>query len=58
MTEASSEPDRYHVNPETGQPNKCVDGDTCTFGGDNFHYASKHDARIAWQAGRPTSWTK
>lgn len=41
---------RYHVNPDTGQPNKCVDGDACTFGGDAFHYATKHDAEIAWQA--------
>jgi hypothetical protein len=46
MTDA----ERYHVNPDTGQPNKCVDGDTCTFGGDAFHYASLHDAQIAWQA--------
>ena len=27
------EADRFHINPETGQPNKCLDGDTCTFGG-------------------------
>lgn len=42
--------ERYHVNPDTGQPNKCLDGDTCTFGGDAFHYDSRHDASIAWQA--------
>lgn len=48
--ESSTETVRYHVNPDTGQPNKCVDGDTCTFGSDAFHYASKHDAAIAWQA--------
>jgi len=46
----STEALRYHVNPDTGQPNKCVDGDACKFGGDAFHYASKHDAEIAWQA--------
>jgi len=41
---------RFHVNPDTGQPNKCPDGDACTFGGDAFHYDTKHDAEIAWQA--------
>ena len=48
--ESSTETVRYHVNPDTGQPNKCADGDTCRFGSDAFHYASKHDAAIAWQA--------
>jgi hypothetical protein len=50
MAESSPEAERYHVNPETGQPNKCDHGDACTFGGDAFHYASRHDAEIAWQA--------
>ena len=50
MTESSAEVVRYHVNPDTGQPNKCVDGDTCTFGSDAFHYESRHDAQIAWEA--------
>ena len=50
MAEPSAGTQRFHVNPDTGQPNKCVDGDTCTFGGDAFHYDSKHDAEIAWQA--------
>lgn len=50
MTTSPAEAVRYHVNPDTGQPNKCVDGDTCPFGGDAFHYASRHDAQIAWQA--------
>ena len=44
------EGDRFHINPETGLPNLCLDGDGCTFGGDAFHYATKHDARVAWQA--------
>lgn len=48
--ESSTGPERYHVNPESGQPNRCVDGDTCKFGGDAFHYATKHDAGIAWTA--------
>lgn len=42
--------ERYHVNPDTGQPNKCLDGDTCKFGSDAFHYESRHDAQIAWEA--------
>ena len=41
---------RYHINPETGLPNRCLDGDTCTFGGDDFHYPDKHDAQVAWRA--------
>jgi hypothetical protein len=41
---------RYHINPETGQPNKCLDGDTCAFGGPDFHYPDKHDAEVAWRA--------
>jgi hypothetical protein len=43
-------PERYHVNPDTGLPNKCVDGDACKFGGDDFHYPNKHDAEVAWKA--------
>jgi hypothetical protein len=42
--------ERYHVNPATGLPNKCADGDACELGGDPFHYESRHDAQIAWQA--------
>jgi hypothetical protein len=41
---------RYHINPETGLPNRCLDGDTCTFGGADFHYPDKHDAEVAWRA--------
>lgn len=50
--EPASEPsaERYHVNPDTGLPNKCAAGDACELGGDPFHYASRHDARIAWEA--------
>lgn len=42
--------DRYHINPGTGLPNKCLDGDACGFGGDAFHYPNKHDAEVAWRA--------
>jgi cell division protein FtsB len=41
---------RYHINPETGLPNRCLDGDTCEFGGPDFHYPNKHDAEVAWHA--------
>lgn len=41
---------RYHINPETGLPNQCLDGDTCVFGGADFHYPDKHDAEVAWRA--------
>ena len=42
--------ERFHVNPATGRPNLCDDGDACELGGDPFHYTSRHDAQIAWQA--------
>ena len=42
--------ERYHVNPATGLPNRCDDGEDCTFGGDPFHYPNKHDAQVAWKA--------
>jgi len=44
------EADRFHINPETGRPNQCLDGDTCEFGGADFHYPDKHDAEVAWRA--------
>lgn len=47
MTEVA---ERYHINPATGLPNKCADGDTCAFGSDAFHYPNKHDAGVAWEA--------
>ena len=50
IDDTSTGAERYHVNPDTGQPNKCVDGDTCKFGSDAFHYESRHDAQIAWEA--------
>ncbi len=40
----------FHINPETGHPNRCADALNCEFGGDDFHYASKHDAEVAWKA--------
>jgi hypothetical protein len=40
----------FHINPATGLPNRCADTLNCKFGGDDFHYASKHDAEVAWKA--------
>lgn len=40
----------FHINPETGRPNRCPDPLNCKFGGDDFHYASEHDAQVAWKA--------
>ena len=40
----------FHINPETGRPNRCPDPLNCKFGGDDFHYASQHDAEVAWKA--------
>ena len=40
----------FHINPETGRPNRCPDALNCEFGGDDFHYASNHDAGVAWKA--------
>lgn len=41
---------RYHVNPETGNPNICraVKGG-CPFGGEEAHFDSKNDARKAFE---------
>lgn len=44
------EVERFHINPVTGLPNVCVDGQTCMLGGPQFHYATKHDATVAWEA--------
>jgi hypothetical protein len=46
----SEAPERYHVNPDTGLPNRCLDGDACRFGGPDFHYPNRHDAEVAWRA--------
>ncbi|MDX6276626.1 MAG: hypothetical protein QOJ72_754 [Nocardioidaceae bacterium] len=40
----------FHINPETGRPNRCPDPLNCKFGGNDFHYTSEHDAQVAWKA--------
>lgn len=42
--------ERFHINPKTGLPNICENGEDCDFGGDDFHYPNKHDAQVAWKA--------
>lgn len=42
--------DKYHINPETGNPNKCVaKPGKCRFGSDTNHYESKDAARTAYE---------
>lgn len=41
--------DRFHVNPETGNPNKCTAKKACPFGGDDKHYFSKEAAHAAFE---------
>jgi len=50
MTPMEDGVERFHINPATGLPNKCDDGEDCKFGGDAFHYPNKHDAQVAWTA--------
>lgn len=41
--------EKYHVNPETGNPNKCTATKQCRFGGDDKHYFSKEAAQLAFE---------
>lgn len=50
MESVGEDAERFHVNPATGRPNRCTEGDACALGGAPFHYASRHDAQIAWEA--------
>ena len=40
---------RYHVNPETGNPNVCRAKLKCPYGGDSLHYDSKEAARASFE---------
>lgn len=43
---------RFHINPETGNPNKCEAMVRCPFGDlDSDHFDSKDDARRAYEKG-------
>jgi hypothetical protein len=50
VTDSAGAEERFHINPATGLPNKCDDGEDCGFGGEAFHYPNKHDAQVAWKA--------
>jgi len=39
----------YHINPETGRPNRCYAQVKCRYGADSPHYASKEEARDAYE---------
>lgn len=41
--------DKFHVNPATGNPNKCTATKSCPFGGDDKHYFSKEAAHAAFE---------
>lgn len=40
---------KYHLNPETGNPGQCTAAIQCPFGGDEVHYPTAEDARIAFE---------
>lgn len=41
---------QYHINPETGRANKCyAKKKACPFGGKDSHYATKDEARDAYE---------
>lgn len=41
--------EKFHINPETGNPGKCRALFKCRFGGDNEHYESPEAARKAFE---------
>jgi len=40
---------KYHLNPETGNPNLCRAKVKCRFGGESLHYSSMEEARAAFE---------
>jgi hypothetical protein len=43
--------DKFHINPETGNANKCfAKPGNCRFGSDDNHYGSKDEARSAYES--------
>lgn len=42
--------EKYHISPETGNPNKCTARPgNCRFGNDEKHFATKDEARAAYE---------
>lgn len=51
--------EKFHINPETGNPNKCVaKPGNCRFGEDTNHYTSKDEARTAYESSMSGSTLK
>lgn len=51
--------EKFHINPETGNPNKCVaKPGNCRFGADTNHYESKDEARTAYESSMSGSTLK
>lgn len=43
--------DKFHINPETGNPNKCsAKSGNCPFGSDSEHFESKNEARAHFES--------
>lgn len=40
---------KFHINPSTGNPGRCLALKKCRFGGDDEHYASKELAALAYE---------
>ena len=40
---------RFHINPKTGEPGICHAQKNCPFGGEDAHFASKNEARAAYE---------
>lgn len=40
---------KYHINPKTGNPGLCKADTKCPFGSEEQHYASKDEARAAYE---------
>jgi hypothetical protein len=50
--------DKYHINPETGNPGLCSAKIKCPFGGDDVHYFSKEAAQQAFEEATKTEALK
>lgn len=48
---------KYHINPKTGNAGACRADNKCPFGGEDKHYASKSEARAAYEKTAETEVT-
>ncbi len=50
---------KYHINPDSGKPNICkAQEGNCPYGGEDRHYATREEARGAYEAIYGDSWTR